>query len=88
MVRHCRQRLTQFIGKRFLVSAIRCHLVRLVDNNEIPAASKQALLSVFDARNPGNGRNDLVFFLPRILAVVSTQDIATNHLEGLAEFLL
>src|ERR1035437_9222678 len=63
VVRHGRQRLTQLIGKRFLVRAIGGHLVSLVDNHEIPTASEQTFLCVFDTRNPRNGCDNLVFFL-------------------------
>jgi hypothetical protein len=54
MVRHRRQRLTELVGECLFVSAIRRHLVRLVDDHEIPATAEQAFLGVLDARDPGD----------------------------------
>ncbi len=88
VVGHRRQRLAELVGERLLVRAVGRHLVRLVDDDEVPVAAEQALLGVLDARNPGDRRDDLVLFLPRILAVVGAQHIAADHLELLAELVL
>ncbi len=58
VVRHRRQRLTELVGERLFVSAVRRHFVRLVDDHEVPAAAEQALLGVLDARDPGDRRYD------------------------------
>lgn len=68
--RHRRQRLTELVREGLLVGAVGRHLVRLVDDHEVPAAAEQALFGVLDARDPGDGRDDLVLLLPRVLAVV------------------
>ena len=88
VVRHRRQRLAELVGERLLVGAVRRHLVRLVDDHEIPAAAEQALLGVLDARDPRDRCDDLILFLPWVLAVVGAQHVAANHLEWLAEFFL
>ena len=57
----------------------------LVHDDQIPADAEQAFPGVFDERDPGNGRDDLVAFLPGVLAVVGPQHVAADDLELLAE---
>ncbi len=59
--------------------------MRLVDDHEIPARTEQAFAGVFDERHPGNGSDDLVSLLPRVLAVVCPQHVAANDFKLLAE---
>jgi len=88
VVRHRRQGLAELVGERLLVGAVGGHLVRLVDDHQVPAAAKEAFLGVFDPRDPGDRCDDLVLLLPRVLAVVGAQYVAANDLERLAEFVL
>ena len=79
VVGHRRQRLAELVGERLLVGAVGGHLVRLVDDDEVPAAAEQALLGVLDARDPGDRRDDLVLLLPRVLAVVGAEHVAADR---------
>ena len=47
-----RQPFTELVGERLLVLAVGAHLVRLIDDDEIPATAQQALLGVFDSERP------------------------------------
>ena len=88
VVGHRRQRFAKLVGERLLVSAVGRHLVRLIDDDEIPAATEQAFLGVLDARDPGDRRDDLILLLPWVLPVVGAEHIAADDLELLAEFFL
>lgn len=55
-------------------------------DHQIPARPQQALSGVFDNRDPRNRCDDLIPFLPRILSVVGSQDIAADDIELLTEF--
>lgn len=44
-----RERLTELERQRLLVLAVGAHLVRLVDDDEVPVGTQQALLRVLDA---------------------------------------
>ena len=88
MVRHGRQRLAELVGEGLLVATGGAHFVGLVHDDEIPMAAEEAFLGVFDARDPGDGGDDLVFVLPGIGAVVGAEDVAADDLEVLAELVL
>ena len=88
VVGHRRERLAELVGERLLVGAVGAHLVRFVDDDEIPVAAEQAFLGVLDARDPGDRRDDLVLVLPGIRAVVGAQHVAADDLEVLAELVL
>ena len=60
----------------------------LVDDDEVPARAEQALPGVLDARDPRDRRDDLVAFLPGVLAVVGAEHVAADDLEVLAELVL
>ena len=85
VVGHLRQVLAQAVGVGLVVFATGAHLVSLVDDDQIPAGAKQALAGVFDHRYPGDRGDDLVAFLPRVLAVVGAQNVAADDVEPLAE---
>src|SRR5260370_25751005 len=88
VVGHLRQRLAKLVGKRFLISAYRAHLVSFIHDEEVPMASQQTFLRVLDARDPRNGRDDLILILPRIRTVIGSEYIAADDLEILAELIL
>jgi hypothetical protein len=85
VVGHLRQVLAQAVGVGLVVFATGAHLVSLVDDGQIPAGPQQAFAGVFDHRHPGNRGNDLVALLPRVLAVVGSQNVAADDVESLAE---
>ena len=85
VIRHLRKRLAKLVRQGFFVGAISAHLVRLIDDDEIPMAAKQRLLGVFDAGHPGHRSNELVLILPRVAAVIGAQHIATDNFEVLAK---
>ena len=60
----------------------------LVHDDEVPAGAEQALAGVLDARDPGDRGDDLVSFLPGVLAVVGAQHVAADDVELLAELVL
>ncbi len=62
--------------------------MRLVHDDEVPVAAQQAFVGVLDARDPGDGGDDLVLLLPGVRAVVGAQDVAADDLEVLAELVL
>ena len=88
VVGHLGERLAELVGERLLVGAVGAHLVRLVDDDQVPVAAEQALLGVLDARDPGDRRDDLVLLLPGVRAVVGAQHVAADDLEVLAELVL
>ena len=88
MVGHLREGFAEAIGVGLLVVGVGTHLVGLVDDHEVPARAEQAFLGVFDERDPGDRRDDLVAVLPGVLAVVRAQDVAADDLEVLAELVL
>ncbi len=57
----------------------------LVHDDEVPPRPEQALAGVLDDRHPRDRRDDLVAFLPRVLAVVGPEHVAANDVELLAE---
>ena len=85
VVGHLRQVLAQSVGVGLVVLAAGTHLVSLVDDHQIPARSEQAFAGVFDHRYPGDRRDDLVALLPRVLAVVGSQNVAADDVEPFAE---
>ena len=50
--------------------------------------AEQAFLGVLDPRNPRDGRDDLIFVLPRIRAVIRAKHVAPDDLEILTKFIL
>ena len=52
VIRPIRQCLAELISKGLLIGAVRAHLVSFVDNDEVPLATEQALIGIFDARHP------------------------------------
>ena len=85
VVGHLGQRLAQAVGVGLAVVGRCAHLVGFVHDDEVPARPQQALAGILDQRDPGNGRNDLVAFLPRVLAIVGPQHVAADDVELLAE---
>ena len=88
VVGHVRERLAESIGQRLPVVGVGTHLVGLVHDDEVPVRAEQALLGVFDARDPGDRRDDLVAVLPGVLAVGVAQGLPADDLEALAELVL
>ena len=85
MVGHLGERFTKSIGIRLVVLRPGTHLVRFVDDHQIPTRPQQAFASVLDDGHPRYGRDDLVVFLPRILAIVSAECGPTDDVKLLAE---
>ena len=88
MVGHARQRLPKPIGEGLLVGAVRGHLVRFINNDQIPSAAQQAVLGILNSGDPRNRGDDLIPFLPRVHAVVGPKHVAADHLELLAKLFL
>jgi hypothetical protein len=74
------------VRQRFFVGAVSAHLVRFIDDDQVPVATQQRLLGILDARHPGDRGNDLVFLLPRIGSIVRPQHIAADDLEVFPKF--
>ena len=85
VVGHPGERLTQPVGVGLAVLAGGAHLVGLVHDDEIPARAEQAFAGILDERDPRDGGDDLVAFLPGVLAVVGPQHVAPDDVEFLAE---
>ena len=62
--------------------------MRLVDDDQVPVRTEQALLGVLDTRDPGDRRDDLIAVLPRVVSVVRAERLAADDLEALAELVL
>ena len=85
VVGHLREGLAQPVGVGLAVLAAGAHLVGFVDDDQIPARAEQAFAGVLDERDPRDRRDDLVAFLPGVLAVVGPQHVAADDVELLAE---
>ena len=71
-----------------MLVAVGAHLVRLVHDDQVPAAPQQALPGILDAGDPGDRGHDLVLLLPGILAILAAQHVAAHDLELLPELVL
>ena len=85
VVGHLRKGPTEAVGVGRVVVVAGAHLVGLVDDDEIPPRTEQALTGVFLDRRPGDARDDLVILLPGVLAVVGPERGPADELELLAE---
>ena len=85
VVRHLGKRFTQPIGVGLSIIRRSTHLVSFIDDDQIPPRPQQTFTSVLNDRHPRDGRDELIAFLPRILTVVGTQDVASNDLELLSK---
>ena len=85
MVRHLGQFGAEPVGVGRMILGASAHLVGFIDDDQIPARTEQAFAGVFDNRDPGDGRDDLIVFLPGVLAVVGPQRGPSDDLELLAE---
>src|SRR3989442_1168545 len=75
----------EFVGERLLVGAVGAHLMRLINDDQVPMAAEEALLGIVDSRHRGNRRHGLVLLLPGIGTVVGAQYVAANDFELLLE---
>ena len=85
MVRHLRERFTEPIGVGLPIIGRSAHLVSLIHNHEIPPRPQQTFASILDHRNPGDRRDNLIPFLPRVLPVVRPKHVSTNDVELLTK---
>lgn len=60
----------RLVDDDLLVGAVGAHLVRLVDNDQVPLRSQQAVLGIVHTGDPRNRGDDLVVLLPRVLPVL------------------
>ena len=88
MVGHLGELLAELVGERFLVPGVGGHLVGLVHDDEVPTRAEQAVPGVLNPRDPRNRRDDLVTFLPGVLAVIGPEDVAPDDFKVLAELVL
>ena len=88
MVGHAGEGLAEAVSERLAVVGVGAHLVRLVDDDQVPVRAEQALLGVLDARDPGDRRDDLIAVLPGVVSIVCAKRLAPDDLEALAELVL
>ena len=88
VVGHLGELLAELVGEGLLVPGVGGHLVGLVHDDEVPTRAEQAVAGVLDAGDPRDRRDDLVAFLPGVLAVVGPEDVAADDFEVLAELVL
>jgi len=85
VIGHPGKRLAEPIGVGLTVFAGGAHLVGLIHDDEVPTGAEQAFAGVLDERDPRDGRDELVAFLPGVLAVVGPQHVAADDIELFAE---